>query len=165
MAHSAGHDIYSGVKSLPAIAPIAVTAEGSGDATTANGIAVDLLPSTHGGRFNSALLVIHDSSVQDTAESIALTALVQDSPNNSDWATLNFVVDGVEKTAAAVVYTHTAATDAAEHGSGHLGVDLSKADRYIRCVLNPDMSRTGTDTASVTAVWVLGNPDKIPLAA
>jgi hypothetical protein len=158
MANSAAHDVGAGLVARPAAASISVTAAGSGDSTTAVGYAVDTSPQTLGARFNSAALLLSSIATMASGESISVVAGVDHSTNNSDWTVL---------VTAAAVYVHTATGGAASlvQRSGRVSVDLSKAKQWIRATLNPDMSRTGTDTAVVSAVWALGHPDRIPSAA
>jgi hypothetical protein len=152
MAHSAGQAGASGSLAVSAIVAVAVTAAGTGDSTTANGKSIDT--GALGARYNAAALVIGSTATIASGESLAVTALIQDSANNSDWATL------VE---TQVAYSQAADGGAltAKEAGGVVGVDLSKAGQYIRAVLNPDMSRGGTDTANVHAIWIFQNPDKV----
>lgn len=46
--------------------------------------------------------------------------------------------------------------------SGHPGIDLRGAQRYVRPMLIPHLSATGTDTAEILAIGVFGGFDQLP---
>ena len=152
MTHSAGHNAGAGQYTIAAFQNTAATAAGSGDNTTVTGNAVDITALS--ARYNAAVLSIGSVATMASGESLAVTALVQTSANNSDWSTL---------VASQTVYTHTASGGAATAAAagGDVSVDLSKAYQYIRCAVKPDLSRAGTDTATIAGTWALHNPDRI----
>ena len=55
-----------------------------------------------------------------------------------------------------MILTLTSAAGGTEVGVGTLGYDLSRARRYVRIQATPDLSATGTDTASICGVAVFG---------
>ncbi len=155
--NSAAHDLAAEIPVVrAAILNTAATAAGSGDSTTITGASIDL--TSLGARFNSAALMVGSSATMASGESLAVKYILQYSSNDSDWTGVATV---------ATLYTHTAtggAATAAARG-GVVNMDLTKAGRYIRATVTPDLSRAGTDTAVVAAVWAFGGADRIPVAA
>lgn len=155
--HSAAHDLAAEIPVVRgAIANTAATAAGSGDSTSVTGASVDL--TSLGARFNTAALVIGSQATLASGESLAVKTQIQYSSNDSDWSNL---------TSVATLYTHTASGGAATavQRGGIQTVDLSKVGRYLRAVVTPDLSRAGTDTATICAVWAFGGADRIPVAS
>jgi len=128
-----------------ALAVTAATAGGSGDATEVNGVTLDTAALS--ARPNSVLFVVDAKATLAATKSLTITANLQDSADGSNWADI---------TDPAVILTLTSAAGGTEVGVGTLGYDLSRARRYVRIQATPDLSATGTDTASICGVAVFG---------
>lgn len=154
---SMGHDI--GALLLPKVAfkSQAIVAGGTGDGSAWNGESIDLQPLAGEARFNAAAVIVGANATLASGGVVTLSVLVQDSANNSDWATL---------IAATPVASRTASGAALSNGdvAGRLNVNLSQARRYIRPVVTTTLSATGTDTVVAYGFVVLANPDVGPVA-
>lgn len=152
MAHSAGHDIASGLLTRVAVADQTATGGGAGDGTDFTGLVIDT--QSLGARYNAAALSVVGRSTQASGNSLTVAVKVEKSANNSDW---------VAHLGTTTAYTQTATGGAltAASAGGAVNVRLDTASRYVRAVVTPTLSATGTDTAIVSAHWVFGNPDKV----
>lgn len=128
-----------------ALAVTAATAAGSGDNTEVNGVTLDTNALT--SRANSVLFIVDVKAVLTDAKSITVTANLQDSADGSSWTDI---------TDPATIFTVTSSGGTTETGVGTLGYDLSRARRYVRIQATPDLSHSGTDTASICGVAVFG---------
>lgn len=124
----------------------AVTAAGAGDATEIDGDTIDRL--ALGDTYEGACLIVACRATQDTGETLTIAANWQDSPNDSDWTDLG--------TAVAATTVITAAGTSEQTGTLKVPVNLDAADRYVRVQVTPDLSRAGTDTATVVGLVVFG---------
>jgi hypothetical protein len=150
-----GADTAATIHVVNALNATAATAGGDGDETAANGATIDL--AGLGSRFNGAAFAVRANATLAESETLTLAAKIEDSADGSNWADL---------VASASVLTLTGgAGGSTEAGIGVVGVDLRSADRYIRVVATPDLSASGTDTASVDAVCVLTGGDVLPVTA
>jgi hypothetical protein len=147
-------DIGSYILAKNAMAALASTAAGSGDASEVNGIAIDRL--ALGSTYQSAKLVVAVSSTLTSGKTVSVAANFQDSPNNSDWTDYG--------TALASTVVSTATSSTAFYGEASLDVNLNGADRYVRVQVTSDLSYTGTDTAITTGVIVFGGAEELPAA-
>lgn len=130
-----------------------VTAAGSGDNTEVSGPYIDRRG------FLSAKLVIHYKAVLQQDETISIAANLQDADSTGGSGLGDFgnaVANAVQATGGAGGST--------EEGVVELDVDLSGAKQYVRAQFTPDLSASGTDTAIVSAVLILGGADVIPAA-
>lgn len=105
--------------------------------------------------FDSAALLVSYSAalVTDKALTIAVNITSCDT------------VDGSYDTGVAVQAATAAVTgvaDAAVTGVYKVNVDLSAYKRYVKFGIQPNLTNTGTDTAAITTVVVLGGADKVP---
>lgn len=140
-----------------------ITAGGSGDATEVDGKTVDLLGLS--AKFRSAVLVfgaVQASGDIANTKVCSVTANLQDSADGSTWT--DFTPTG--ESAVNIVSAQTIITGDGGatiiSGTYAKAVDLSAARRYVRCQFTPDLSATGTDTATVQLTWVLGGGDQGP---
>lgn len=156
MSHGNVSDIRrvdSDLQVAGSIVNTAVTAGGTGDTTAVNGATIDRVSL---GMPSSAVFAISARATMASGETLKCTAKFQDSANDSDWTDYG--------DALALTTIVTAAGGAATAKAGHLklGVDLTGARRYVRAVVQPDMSRAGTDTATIAAMVLLGGFSATP---
>ena len=147
-----GRNIKALTKGIFALASTAITAGGSGDATTVNGSAID----TTTYEAESVSFEIPVKAVLAVDETIAVELTVEhSSTSNSGFTAI---------VAAATALTLTGGTGGTtEYGVARAGVDLNKCLRYVRVTALPDMSRAGTDTATMGAgAAILGGLQEIP---
>jgi len=137
-----GKDLKAITVVAHALALTSAVAAGSGDATEVDGVTFDLSSATY-KRPNSALFIVDAKATLTTDQTLTVTANLQDSANGSSWADI---------TDPAVILTLTATGT----GVGTIGFDLSLARRYVRIQATPDLSHSGTDTASIVGVVVFG---------
>lgn len=145
--HSMGKDLKSEVVSVHALALTDATAGGAGDAVEVNGASLDTSAAAY-KRPNSVLFVVDAKATLAATKTLTITANLQDSANGSTWADI---------TDPAVILTLTGAGGGStETGVGVLGYDLSRARKYVRIQATPDLSATGTDTASIVGIALFG---------
>jgi hypothetical protein len=147
--------IASGLQVAGSAVHTAVTAAGSGDTTAINGATIDRL-ATGKTVFQSAMAAASFRATMASGESLVSVLKFQDSANDSDWTDFG-AGSGVVTVVSAVGGAATA-----KQGHQKLGVDLTTARRYVRAVCTPDLSRAGTDTATVELMVVLGGAQDTP---
>ena len=124
-----------------ALAFTSATAAGTGDATEVNGVTLDT--NALSSRANSVLFIVDAVAALTADKTLIVTANLQDSADGTNWTDI---------TTPAAILTLTASGS----GVGTLGYDLSTARRYVRIQATPDLSHTGTDTATISGVAVFG---------
>ncbi len=130
-----------------------LTAAGSGDNTLVNGATVDLQAN---GYPMSAVLAFAVKSTLVNTKTLTLSGALQTTADatNGPWT-------NVANFAPTVVLTGiTAGT--AQSATQSLSVDLNGAKRYVRAQYLPLASATGTDTANIMAVLILGGQPELP---
>lgn len=128
-----------------------LTAAGTGDATAVNGITIDRTALNLPG---SAVFTTLFSAVLAATKTLSLATVIQHSDDGSTWATY------VSEAATVVATGPTGgATVTGQHA---INVNLRAAKRYVRSVVTPDLSATGTDTATIVEVAVLGGENPLP---
>lgn len=137
----AGNSVNSG-------APVLVTAAGTGDNTKVTGTTIDRKGSTAGTLADSAVLAIGYVAALTNTKTLSFAVEYQTSADNSTWDT------AVVMQAATVAVTATSSTNFS--GVVELSLDCSSLKRYIRFNITPDLSASGTDTATYSAVCILG---------
>jgi hypothetical protein len=134
-------------KAVTAYKTTALTAAGSGDNTEITGNSIDLLG------YTSLEIVTHYTTTLTASQTLSLLTKYETSSNGSDWNT------AVTLQASTVVKTGAVTAGDGVHAlslvTGHL-------PRYIRFKVTPDLSHSGTDTASVCGVAILGGAQVIP---
>lgn len=132
----------------------ALTAGGTGDNTAVTGITVDRVPG--GVPFFSARILIAYSAVLAATKTLTLKSVkVEHSDDGSTWADyLTFTDPGVVATGQSGGST--------EKGVLELAVDLTSAKKYVRVDYTPDLSASGTDTATVVTILDLAGADRLP---
>ena len=129
-------------------APVLVTAAGTGDNTKVTGTTVDRKGTTGGTLADSCVLAIGWVAALTNAKSLAFAVEIQDSADDSTWNT------AVVLQASTVAKLAGSSTNFS--GTVELDVNLAPYARYVRFNITPDLSASGTDTATYSAVCVLG---------
>lgn len=129
------------------------TAGGAGDATAVVGTAIQR---TAIGLPMSAALVIAYAATLAATKSLSIgSVVVQDSADGTTWANYQTFTDpGIVDT-----------TTGASAGQVVLPVNLEGARDYIRAGFTPDLSNTGTDTATIVALFVFAGERLAPAVA
>lgn len=116
----------------------ALTAAGSGDATTVTGVTIDRL--AFGGSMpGSAELAVLFAATLASGATLSVTFDLQDSADNSNFSDYG--------TTAALVAATGPSGGGTVKGQITQGFSLMGARRYVRLLFLPDLSATGTDTA------------------
>lgn len=131
-----------------------VTAGGTGDATEVSGAYIDRQG------FSSLKVVIPYSAVLAATKTLSIAANLQDATSLAGAG----VADYGSAMASAVVATGPTG-GGTETGVVELDFDLAGANQFVRVQFTPDLSATGTDTASLAAVYILGGAQVQPVTA
>jgi len=150
-------DVGAFLKGALARIPEVITAAAGNDNVEITGPSVDRLSFT--SRFHSLKVVICFSATLDTAETLTITANMQDSADDSTFADYHEAETGDFLPATVV---RTAAAPETFNGVAEMDVDIQAAERYIRLQSTADLSRAGTDTVDIAAVFVLGGAQELP---
>lgn len=126
-----------------------VTAAGAGDNTAITGASIDRLG------YGSLTFAIAYKTTLASSETLKFAAEYQESSDNSNWDTATSLQAAT--TAETGVQTNKV-------GKVEFDLDLAGKKRYIRFNFTPDLSASGTDTADVSAVAVLGDAQVLPAA-
>lgn len=137
------------------------TAAGAGDATEVDGVWIDRQD------FFSASVVLSYTATLQQAETLTLVSNVQDASDSSGTGAADY---GAVYASAVVATGDTGGSTevgAVKYNVDFLGgtqgaADGTAADRYIRVQFTPDLSASGTDTADVMAVVILGGAEDAP---
>jgi hypothetical protein len=135
-------------------APVLILAGGTGDGVKITGQSID--------RYASDGIAIADSVVVTTSylaaladtKTLSLAHEVQYSADNSSWDT------AVVIEASTVKATSSGGTN--ERGVDEHNLNLRGQKRYFRINVTPDLSATGTDTATFHTIATMGGYDKVP---
>lgn len=134
-----------------ACAAATAVAAGTGDATEVSGQWIDRQG------FLSAKLIVTYQAVLAEGETISIAANLQDATDSSGTGAADF------GTASADAVRATGGSGGStERGVVEIDVDLSAARQYVRAQFTPNLSASGTDTAILSAVLVLGGAESIP---
>ena len=122
---------------------------GSGDNVAITGASIDRLG------YGSAVFCIAYKTTLAASETLAFAVEYQESADGSNW-----------DTATAIQASTVAATGALTGGLGRVTfpLNLEGKKRYIRFNFTPNLSASGTDTANVAGVAILGGSDALPVA-
>lgn len=123
------------------------TAAGTGDATAVTGATIDRLG------FGSAKVVVSWKTSLTASQTLSLAIAYQDSADGSTWNTAVAIQ-------AATVMATGALTNSVDEVQ--FSLDMTSLARYVRINFTPDLSHSGTDTAVVGAVLILGGADTLP---
>lgn len=121
------------------------TAGGAGDNSAVTGESIDRQG------FGSGTLAVAYKAVLSQAATLSLTVTRQDSDDGTTWN------DAETLHAAAVVATGETG-GSTEQSVLKVKDSYEVKARYVRYVITPNLSAANTDTASVSAVLVLGGP-------
>jgi len=130
------------------------TAGGTGDATEVDGAYIDRQG------FDSLKVIIAYKAVLAQGKTLSIAANLQDATSSGGAGVDDF---GAAK-AAGVVATGGAG-GSTETGVVELDFDISGANQYVRVQYTPDMNASGTDTATLSAVYILGGAQVQPVSA
>ena len=135
-----------------AAANTAVTAGGAGDNTLVTGDIIDLAAY---GWPESAVLMIPWVTTLAAAATLTIGGVVQTGPDDAlaSVRTLQTITGAVVRTGAVT----------GGKGMREVNVSLRGADRYLRGNFTPDLSAANTDTAALSAVWVFGGAERLPV--
>lgn len=156
-------DIGSLIDVKPLSSLLAWTAGSGEDSVTFTGTVIDREAFATGSLPNTADIDVWYSATLGSGHTLALGLDVQssaDDTNFSDYATEASTVVATGPagggTVSGVYRMQVPSTNAP---SGHPGIDLSGAQRYLRPLIVPHLSATGTDTAQILAIGVFGGFD------
>jgi hypothetical protein len=131
-------------------APSLITAAGTGDATKVTGQTIDRYQS--GGFAKSIVVQTSYLAALTAAKDLELAHELQESDDGSSW-----------DTAEVIEATTVKATGAGnKRGVDEHAVDCTNRKRYIRFNVTPDLTASGTDTATFHTVATLGGFDQLP---
>ena len=130
-----------------------VVAAGAGDASEDSGAWIDRQG------YLSGKLVISYEAVLAATETLSIAANIQDATDSSGTGAADFGT----AFANAVVATGQAG-GSTERGTVEIDVDLNLANQYLRSQVTPDLSASATDTAIITATFILGGAQELPPA-
>lgn len=142
------------------MASTALTAGAGGDNAEITGRSIDL--TLLASRPKSGRFVLPLVAVLANTKSLVVTGKIEVSHNDSDWVVL---------VASATLETLTSDGGTTEYGEAHMdALDLQRnvpgttnPIRYVRAKATPNLTATGTDTATVGAgVWVFGGLNETP---
>jgi hypothetical protein len=149
-----GRDLKAFTRADYALDKTDVTAAGAGDNTAINGATIDLQSKP---KAESVVFEIPCYGDLGNAETLTVTGKVQYSANGSDWT-------DVATAATLLTLTGDSVSGGSyERGVARIGFDLNKGARYVRVVITPDCSASGTDTAIIGAgVAIFGGLQEAP---
>lgn len=145
-------NIGSFLRALPGLAAVTITAGSGNDAVAQDGITLDrnaFEPLCLSG-FLAVNAVAALNEGVDTAE---ISVSFQDSANGTDWAPYDAgPATNVSKTLDA-------------DGTYAIGfkAQFGGARRYVRARVTASLSRADTDTVDLSAMWIVGGADELPI--
>jgi hypothetical protein len=125
-----------------------LTAAGAGDNTEVNGDWIDRTG------FQSLTVFLGYTSSLTAAKTLSLAANLQDATDTSGTGAADFgdaYASAVQATGAGT-----------KTGVRKLTFNLHMASSHVRIQFTPDLSHTGTDTATVWVIYVLGGAETLP---
>jgi len=129
-------------------------AAGTGDNTAITGANIDLQAL---GNPRSAKICIPYTTTLQATETLSLTAIVQHD-SDSAWGTV--ATFATQLTATVIATGDTGGST--ETGVIELDINLEGAKQYVRSIITPDLSASGTDTFKIGCCWVLGGFGELP---
>lgn len=130
------------------------TAAGTGDATEVDGAYIDRQG------FSSLKVVIAYKAVLTQAKTLSIAANLQDATSSAGAG----VADYGDAMASAIVATGPTGGGTVA-GVAELDFDVSGANQYVRVQYTPDLNASGTDTVTMSAVYILGGAQVQPVTA
>ncbi len=155
------------VKSILAPA-YAWTAGGASDSVTFTSSSVDREGLSTGSMPRSCDIDVFYAATLGSGQTLSLYLEVDSSPDNSTWTALiseasTVVATGPSGGGAVTGVARMTVQTTSDNPTPGPGVGLGNAQRYLRVLGVPHMSRTGTDTAQIQAIGlVLGGFDQLP---
>lgn len=151
--HAFLNDAVKGITTRFGRANTAATAGGSGDNTQSDGAWIDRRG------FASVKVVVNWTTALAEGETLSLAAAFRDAT-------------AIGGTAAAAYGAAVGATVVATGPTGggtvtgttEYDLDLAAARAFVQARITPDLSRSGTDTAAYSVVYVLGGPTDAPVS-
>lgn len=131
----------------------ALTAAGSGDNTEITTAQLDLRDQFGTKRFGTLTLALAAVATLTATKALAVKAVrFEHSDDATSWSD---VEPGI---VALTMLSNTGGTMA---NAAVVDCNLLEAKRYVRAKFTPDLSHTGTDTAKVSALYLLSSPTEI----
>lgn len=152
------HDAGARFKTVFAAAEVDVTAAGTGDATEFNGALID-----RKGFYSLDVALAFTAALQ-ADETLSFIANFQDADELDGSGVADVSTDYAEALTSTLAATGDSG-GSTETGSIQFGVDLTMFRRYVRVQITPDLSASGTDTAKISSLYILGGADKAPASA
>lgn len=127
------------------------TAGGTGDETAINGTTIDLNAQPMG---EVVAFAVGAKAVLAVTKTLTVTGKIQDSADGSTWADV--------KSFGTLISLLGGSGGTTERGANLMQIDRARLRRYVRSVVTPDLSATGTDTAVIQTVGILGGLQVAP---
>jgi hypothetical protein len=151
-----GRDLKAFTRADYALEATSVTAgsPGAGDGVDITGETIDLQGKP---KAESVVFEVPCTADLDNAETLIVQGHIEYSDDGSDWTDLDDAETILTLTGDSV------SGGSVETGVARIGADLTLCDRYIRVIINPNLSADDTDTATVGAgVAVFGGLQEAP---
>lgn len=142
-------DFGAYMKPVRAGAEVDVTAAGSGDATEVDGAWID----TKG--YESLEFILSYTATLQADETMTFAANVQDADTIGGSGAADVATTHLSAMAATTVATGDSG-GSTETGVHSIGIDLTMCKRFVRVQWTPNLSASGTDTAKIGSLYVLG---------
>lgn len=151
------HDLGNRIDLAYGSDSVAVTAGGAGDAVQVTSQSFD--------RFAvneplSMVAAIRYKAVLAAAATLSLAYVVEHSDDNATFVTLTAATGS---TGASAVVATGPAGGGTVRGVVQIPLDLAGAKEYVRLKFTPDLSAANTDTAEISALFVLGGQRILPV--
>lgn len=150
MGNALGRDFGSQFYQSLAAAITDLTAGGTGDNTKVTGSTLD--QAALSTRFSSVVFLIVYKAVLSAGKKLTVALEVQHSDDGSTWTTY--------ETVSAAVENIDGGSGSTVGGVGKKSYDLRALKRYVRANITPNLDASGTDTARVGCVAILGSGDR-----
>ena len=151
MSVSKMRNIGAYLHAVAALASNSVLAGGGADGVAQNGLTIDR--EARDSLSLSALAVVHGFAALSATKTATISIAMQDSADGSTWATYDPDPSGS--------YVATV-QDASGHFVATRELNLAGARRYVRLVVTPTLSATGTDTCVIDGTVIIGGSDELP---
>lgn len=141
------------------------TAGGASDSVTWTGISINRASFSSGSLPRSLDAAVFYDATLASGKTLSLTWDIQDSADGSTWndyatESIGVVATGPSGGGRVVgMARFSGAANNSSEPSGTPGVDLTGARAYVRALIVPHLSATGTDTAVMAAVGTFGGFD------
>jgi hypothetical protein len=132
-----------------------ITAAAGQDNVEQNGPSIDRLG------YGSATIAFATRSALTAAKTLTIAATLQDSADGSTWADAPAENQPGGVAGGGTVGTVTTTGDS--HDCVQYDVNLRGLKQYIRVQYTADLSHSGTDTATVACLVILGGPTELPV--